>query len=391
MKELFRKKFALILLLLTVSMLALGVFYLEKRIVITLIAASILLFIVVSYYIIYLARFKNIIDSKDKRQFYFKIYSFSSVFVFSILFLAAFALIGSSIDRISPDLGFGGVGLVAVLSHISQSVLNGLSFGFLSAFGFEYSTLTLKSILAISLVYLASSMICLSLFAALFARFKQRFEASKVVNELIYGEEINQENFVDLNSLKLKSINKRIRSGEIDLDIYGEDLVLLLINDQSKASRSVVLSIMEASDNMQLFTTCLDYFVTTKDRRLKSTCKRIESSEKQELMRLRGLISVGDNADKSKLLAEPLEIKSKNKAKKKDRHNNENQQDSSFQDSNLQQDVQESSHSEINLVETEYQEIPEKRKKNKNRKKNRNRSKHIDDSGETLMADAEVS
>jgi len=383
MKAKLQDNFSLIILILTAALFAVGMFYLEKRIVVSLVVASLLLFISISYYLIYFTKYKNIIDNKVKNNYILKLFSFTNVFWFAALFVAVFSFIGAAIDAISPELGFGGVGFLAIFSYLAQSVINGLSLGFISAFNLEFSAIVLKSYFAITLVYVATLLICIGFFAAVFARIKIMQEASNLVDELIHGEELNQEYFSDLNAGKLKNISKRIKTGEIDLDVYGDDLVVLLSSDQSKQTRTIHLTIMDVCENIDLYALCLDYFLTVKDKRFKHHCMNMKVSEKLELLRLRGL-----NDKVEGMQALEFELKSEQRDENNVKHGKLNdlelletlEYDQPVESTELESGTinTESMEEELRLDSTGEEEITDKskkRNKNKNRNRNKNRNK----------------
>ena len=292
MKEKIKKHFSLIVQLISVGLLLLGFYYLEKRIVITIVSLSVLLFFMVSFYLIYFSKYQQIIDASEPNEFYFRPCRFGNIVIHSMVFLGVFTLLGATLDVLSPDFGFNKAGSLAIFTLLSQSILDGLTFGLLSRFAWTFATTKVTNPAALSLIYLATLLICVGLFAALFARIKEKIDANKLVDELIHGESLNQDYFKELSASKLKGLQKKIISGEIDLDVYGEELVLLLMNDMTKPARTVFLTIMQLTEKEALFTACLDYFVTVKDSRFKRVCESIESESLKTLLHLRGLIDV---------------------------------------------------------------------------------------------------
>jgi hypothetical protein len=266
-------------------------------------AAFLLLVAAITYYAGYFVKYQNLIDAYTQRQYYYDIYSFWGITFFNILFICSFALIGVVIERWSLNKLFGGATYENMLFFFFREVIDDGTFGLLDAFnitsydlpssikisfdyqsGVSFSTFRWSDLFVSTYIYIATLTIALAFWASIVAELVDWIQVRREVSKLFETKIIEPEPLSSIEIKRNHEILRCIKAKKINVAEYEVKLIHILKESKSKEVRDLFLQIMDATENMVVFKTCLDYFKNSKDERFKRVCKRIKHTEKRKLV-----------------------------------------------------------------------------------------------------------
>jgi len=289
--RLYFQHFALLLFILISLFLVAGVALLDRLLWFSAVLSFILLLSSLSYYALYLQKYRKLTDTYTQQNYYLKIFSFWGICSFNILFISCFALIGIVIDRLSPASLFDNIPYREVLLYLFQVAINGAFFGFLDTFNLNLCTLQSGACKIDPGVY--ASLYAYTVAVTVDITFPTAVKDElcgwrDAVIELIDLVKANQPKEYRLTPEEIK-VNQMllalISGGNLDINRNEIMLVETLKRSKVKEARSVYLDLMQSTTDMVVFQDCLTYFEKNNDSRLKRVLKKIKHPEKKALIR----------------------------------------------------------------------------------------------------------
>lgn len=289
-RRIYREHFSIGLFSISAFILGVGIFILPISTVMGGITAVLLLLITTWYYVTYLSQYKLLSDIySHSSQYHFNAFSVFNIIIFNALFLFVFAYIGVVLDKYFPLLGFAGASFYDLLLFLIQSVVDGLTFGLLENFGANLSGIKFESTFARTYVYLTKLTIDLAIIASVVSVVRESIHAKRELQKVVDGKEFDSNFFASLTPVKVRETLRCIRRKDIVVSQKQNELLSILGGSKSKEAKDIILQILQSTENMDVFSSCVDYFCLHQDRRFKFVCKRIRKPEKRKILEGKGI------------------------------------------------------------------------------------------------------
>jgi len=181
-------------------------------------------------------------------------------------------------------LGFAGVSFYDLLLFLIQAVFDGLTLGFLENFGVNISGIKFETTFARIYVYIAKVTIDVATIASVGSVLREYMQAKRELQKIADGKEYDINFFATLTPMKVKETLRWIRRKDILVSQKQNELLSILGESGSKEAKDIILQILQSTENMDIFSSCIDYFNVHQDRRFKFVCKKIREPEKRAIL-----------------------------------------------------------------------------------------------------------
>ncbi len=289
-KRIYKENYPLFLFILLSGILIYGLTIIEKSIHIAASLALLLSITSIFYYYSYFSKFKSLTDTYSRhRQYYYDIYSVWGVFFFNCLFLCVFAYNGVILASYYPDIGFGDITFIELLKFLIQTVIDGISLGLLGSYAVAISNVELNSIFAKTYMYVTKLIIDLAFIASVFSVIGRSIKSKRMVRKVADSGLLDREYFSTPTPDKVKEIIQSTKSGQIKIGQQDSQLVFMLRKSSSKEARDIIMQIFQCTNNLDVFSSCAEYFQKNKDRRFMKVCRKITDQDKIEIIESKGI------------------------------------------------------------------------------------------------------
>lgn len=289
-KYLYFQNFPLVAFIFFVALLSVGLYSYEHMSWISYFSAFCLLIGSVIYYGAYFIKFRSLLDFHTQSKYHYDVFSFWGIIFFNMLFICCLAFVGLILDDLSRGLVFNEFGYEKIFLQMLQAVVDGGSFGFLDSFGIDicemkFEVCELKpGTLGSTFTYTVSLAVGLAFWTSIVAELVEWIEAERNVRALLKIGKLKPEALTQEKIKRNQIILRHINEGKISITKHEAKLVNLLRESSLKDVRSIFLFIMQSTENMIVFQSCLDYFKRVKDKRFELVCTRIRHRQKRKLI-----------------------------------------------------------------------------------------------------------
>ncbi|WP_303289870.1 hypothetical protein [Marinobacter sp. SS5-14b] len=296
LKRAYKEHFSLFLFVSLASLLGFSIFLMPVCLYFSVLTSGFLILVLVAYYYTYFSKFRILTDDySPQKEYYYEAYSVWGVLAFNALFIFVFAHVGTVLSKVSPVLGFGEITFYGMLLFLVQAVIDGITFGILGSYSVNLSNIKMHGVFAQTYAYAANLTIDLAFIASIFSVVGEYLGTNREFKRIISSEVSDSDFFTTLSPAKVRAIVKHINSGKIDVQSQSEKIVNLLFNSCSKDARDIMLQVMQMTNNMDVYSRCVDYFKRNKDYRFKRICARVKDPVRLGILFEKGMRVPGKN------------------------------------------------------------------------------------------------
>lgn len=264
----YKNNFSFFALLLPTVLLILGLFVLDKSAVFATLISVCLLIVIFIYYYQYFKRFKGLEDvySEDS-NYYFEVYEFWAIILFSTLFLFTFSFVGVVIGSYSFFSGLNNLAFYDLLFLLIGKVADSFTLGFFSTYELVFSNITVQTFFGKTYIYITTLIVELAVVASFLETLIEKLKVRNAINRAFKIGRFDHHFKNTVSPRMLGEILKHINSGKLDVKLIEEDIVGMVMNSSSKQAKNLVLQLYQETNNQVVVSSCEDFFSKNYDKR----------------------------------------------------------------------------------------------------------------------------
>lgn len=271
----YKNNFSFFTLLIPTVLLILGLLVLDKSVVFATLIAVCLLVIMFIYYYQYFKRFKGLEDVySEYSNYYFEVYEFWAIILFSAIFLFSFSFVGVVIGSYSFVSGLNNLAFYDLLFLLIDKVADSFTLGFFSTYELVFSNITIQSFFGKTYIYITTLIVELAVIASFLETLIEKLKVRSAINRAFKIGRFDHHFKNTVSPRKLGEILKCINSGKLEVKLFEEDIVEMVMNSSSKEAKNLVLQLYQETNNPVVASSCEHFFSKNYDKRF-SRVKRV--------------------------------------------------------------------------------------------------------------------